>query len=92
MDHDPWRLTVQLTSKRMLKQYAEWHRLSGRGLAAKAKVSPAIVGHLMSGRRSTCNLNTARAIEEALSLPPDVLFVASPSRVADNGRQQAKAS
>lgn len=84
---DPWRLIVRLKSRRALNEYAEFHHLSGRALARKAKLGPAIVGHLMSGRRNTCSLKTARALEEALGCPSGFLFEPSMSSVADNGRR-----
>lgn len=88
MKPDPWRLIVRLKSRRALVEYCEFHKLSGRALAKRAGLGPAIVGHLMSGRRDTCNLSTARAIEEALQCPPGFLFEPSVSRAADSGRQQ----
>ena len=93
MQKDEWRLVMKLKSRRALQEYVDFHNLSVRGLAKKAKRSdgtplkPAIVGHLLSGKRSTCALETARAIEEALGCPPGFLFDATMSRVADDGRQ-----
>lgn len=60
--------------------------LSVRDLAARCVVkdrrtrkfkllSPAAVGHLRSGKRRTCEPDTARAIEAALNVPPGTLFV-----------------
>lgn len=87
MPTDPWRLIVRLKSRRALVEYAEFHKLSGRALAKKAGLGPAIVGHLMAGRRNTCTIETARKIEEALSCPSGFLFEPSMSRVADSKRQ-----
>lgn len=103
MDYDPWRITVKLKSRRALREYVDFHRISGRELARRAdeaakrrdknvSVGPAIVGHLLSGYRDTCNLATAKAIEEALGCPPGFLFEPSLSSVADNGRRQKVAS
>lgn len=78
---------MRLKSRRALNEYAEFHKLSGRGLAKRAGLGPAIVGHLMSGRRTSCNLATARALEEALQCPPGFLFEPSVSRAADSGRR-----
>jgi hypothetical protein len=103
MRPDPWRLIVKLKSRRALREYAEFHKLSGRALARKANeiaqkkggtVGPAIVGHLMRGGsngRDTCNLVTARAIEEALGCPPGFLFEPSLSPVSDTTRQRVSA-
>jgi|GEM_PF-1383075 hypothetical protein len=83
---DAWRLIVRLKSRRALREYVTFHGLTGRGLARKAGLKPAIVGHLLregpTGRNS-CSLATARAIEEALGCPPGFLFEPSMSRVAD---------
>lgn len=93
---DPWRLIVRLKSRRTLNEYIEFHKISGRELARRANliakkngdsVGPAIVNHLRSGYRDSCNLATARAIEEALQCPPGFLFEPSMSPVADNRRQ-----
>lgn len=80
---DPWRLIVRLKSRRALVEYLEFHKLSGRALAQRAGLGHAIVGHLISGRRNTCNLATARALEEALQCPPGFLFVPAVKRAAD---------
>lgn len=88
---EQWRLIVRLKSRRALREYAEFHKLSGRALAKKAGLKPAIVGHLMAGRRDTCNLDTARKIEEALGCPNGFLFEPSLSPVADTNRRQSVA-
>jgi hypothetical protein len=94
---EEWRLVATLKSRQALKDYVEFHNLSVRTLAAKAKkadgkpLGHAIVGHLIRGTRSTCNLQTARAIEEALGCPPGFLFEASMSRVADSPRRSVAA-
>ena len=86
-----------LKSRRALLEYMEFHKLSGRGLAKKAGVSPAIVGHLArdpkapTARRS-CSLKTARAIEEALACPPGFLFEPSMLRVADTATRTSSGS
>lgn len=94
---DAWRLIVKLKSRRALLEYADFHHLSGRALARKANeiakkkggtVGPGIVGHLMGGRRDSCNLVTATSIEEALGCPKGFLFEPSLSPVADSKRQQ----
>jgi hypothetical protein len=84
---------VRLKSRRALVEYAEFHKLSGRHGTldreeGKASV-PAIVGHLMSGRRNTCTCDTPK-IEEALSCPSGFLFEPSLSRVADSKRQRER--
>lgn len=87
MPMDEWRLTVKLKSHRALLEYMDFHRLkTAYALAGKAGLKPPAVGHLVSGRRTTCSLATARAIEEALQCPPGFLFEAKMSRVADAPR------
>lgn len=87
---------MRLKSRRALIEYADFHKLSGRALARKANeiakkkgatVGPAIVGHLMGGRRDSCNLITATSIEEALGCPQGFLFEPSLSPVADSTRR-----
>lgn len=105
MQVDPWRLTVRLKSRRALVEYVEFHKLSGRALARKAdaiakkkdkkaSVGPGIVGHLLRGGptgRDSCSLTTAKAIEEALGVPPGFLFEPSLSPVADTKRHRSAA-
>lgn len=92
MERDAWRLVVRLKSRRVLCEFATFKAYSVRALADAAKrtdgtsLKPAVVGHLMSGKRSTCSLATARAIEEALGVPHGFLFDPSMSKVADDGR------
>ncbi|MFL6164161.1 MAG: helix-turn-helix domain-containing protein [Jatrophihabitantaceae bacterium] len=50
--------------------------VSERELARRAGLSHATVNHLMTGRRSTCTLETAIAITRALGCPVGTLFVA----------------
>lgn len=83
---------MRLKSRRALIEYAEFHKLSGRALARKAGLGPAIVGHLLSGRRTTCNLSTARAIEEALQCPPGFLFEPALAPVADTSSRREAVS
>lgn len=82
--NDQWRLTVKLRSHRALREYMEFHHIpTAYALAKRADILPGTAGHLVSGRRSTCSLRTARRIEEALSCPPGFLFVPEMPKVAD---------
>lgn len=86
---------MRLKSKKALRDFAEHHNLSGRALAKKAGLKPAIVGHLMrdgATGRDTCNLDTAKAIEEALGCPKGFLFEPSLSPVADTKRRKKSAA
>ena len=79
---------MRLKSRRALREFMEFQKLSGRALAKKAGLSPAIVGHLARDpgsptARSTCSIATARAIEDALGCPPGFLFEAELCPVAD---------
>lgn len=56
----------------MLRKY---NRLTIRALAKRADVSHGIIGDLASGRRTTCNPDTATAIEKALDADPNTIFL-----------------
>lgn len=85
MHPDPWRLTVRLKSHKALRDYMEFHRIdTAYELARRAGLKVGVVGHVVSGRRNSCSLKTARAIEEALQCPPGFLFEARMSQVADH--------
>lgn len=87
---NPGRLWVKLVSAQALRQYMEFRQETNRSLAAKAGVGPGIVGHLRSGKRTTCSPRVAQAIEEALACPPGFLFVPKLSVIqADAGRAVA---
>lgn len=80
---DEWRLYVKLRSLKALREFMTFHGLkSGYALAKKAGILPGTVNHLLSGRRDTCSLQTARAIEEALGVPSGFLFEARMPHVA----------
>lgn len=92
--HD-WRLIVKLRSRRALLEFMQYQGLSGRALARKAGLSPAIVGHLArdshsKSARRTCSIKTARAIEEALGCPPGFLFEADMCSVAAHTTHREK--
>lgn len=70
------RLWVRLISRQAFRQYIEFRGETNESLGKKAGVSKAIVGHLRSGQRSTCNGKTAQRIESALNAPPGSLFLA----------------
>jgi transcriptional regulator with XRE-family HTH domain len=57
-----------------LRAYLRLLGMSERALAARAGVGHATVNHLVSGRRTTCTRQTARAIEAALACPPGLFF------------------
>lgn len=87
MNPDPWRLTVRIKSHKALLDYMEFHRIdTAYELARRANLKVGVVGHIVSGRRNSCSLKTARAIEEALGCPPGFLFEARMSQVADQSR------
>lgn len=75
---------MELVSPRVLASFMAYRGETVRSLAAKSTVglgrrgkplSPAVVGHLRSGKRRTCSPATAGAIERALQVPPGVLFI-----------------
>lgn len=82
MKAEKWRLTVRLRSRRALVDFMNFHRIkSAYELARRAGLKPGVVGHIVSGRRTTCSLATARAIEEALQVPTGFLFEPRMSQV-----------
>lgn len=89
MEPDAWRLTVKLKSHRALMEYMAFHRIgTAYELARRAGLKPGAVGHLVAGRRNSCSLHTAGAIEDALGCPPGFLFEARMSQVADTLRRK----
>jgi hypothetical protein len=93
LNGDDWRLTVKLRSHRALRDYMEFHHIkTGYALAKKADILPGTAGHLTSGRRNTCSLRTAKAIEEALGCPPGFLFVTEMSEVVGDNRRGGRAA
>src|SRR6185503_6701554 len=65
---------MQLRSRRALGDYIDLLGISERQLARNAGLSHSTVNHLVTGRRTTCSLRTAMAIERALDCPPGLLF------------------
>lgn len=88
-----WKLNVRLKDRRLLAHYIGPTGLdiSGRELARRAGLGQAIVGHLISGRRTTCSKSTAVAIERALGCPAGLLFDETVSAVRPDGRRVAAA-
>jgi transcriptional regulator with XRE-family HTH domain len=65
---------AQLRDRDALRAYLRLLGLSERALASRAGVAHATVNHLLSGRRTTCQHSTARAIERVLACPSGVFF------------------
>ena len=65
---------MRVRDRDMLVRYVALMGLSGRGLARRAQLSPAVVNHILAGRRTTCSARTAAALERALDAPPGLLF------------------
>ena len=76
------RFEVRLISHEAFASYMTFRGYSVRSLAHRLGVSPALVGHLRSGKRNTCSPTTAIAIEKALDAPRGSLFVPKVSHVA----------
>ena len=72
---------MQLRSRRALADYIDLLGVSERQLARSAGLSHSTVNHLVTGRRNSCSLHTAVAIERALDCPLGLLF--SPDTDAD---------
>lgn len=89
MTADTWRLTVKLKSHRALIDYMQFHNIgTAYELARRANLKVGVVGHLVAGRRNSCSLKTARAIEEALGCPPGFLFEPRMSQVVVDPRRR----
>jgi len=65
---------MRVRDRDTLRGFVRLLHLSERGLAAEAGVGHATVNHLLSGRRETCSLETARAIEHVLGCADGVFF------------------
>lgn len=77
---------MELISRQALNDYMRFRGETNRSLAsattgfvkkvgAGGPIKHGIVGHLRSGRRTTCSTETAKLIELALNAPPGSLFV-----------------
>lgn len=75
------RFDVKLISAKVLQEYMQFRGETVRSLAAKVGCDFRTIGHLRSGKRSTCNPTVAASIEKHLNAPPGSLFVAKVSRV-----------
>jgi hypothetical protein len=89
MRFETGRFWVRLISSEALAQYMSFRNLTVRSLSKRVGCSPALVGHLRSGKRNTCKPDTARKIEECLQAPPGSLFVPQVSRVVRDGKAAA---
>jgi DNA-binding Xre family transcriptional regulator len=67
---------VRVRSRLIFVALIDDAEVSERELARRAGLSHATVNHLMTGRRSSCTLETAIAITRALGCPVATLFVA----------------
>lgn len=72
---------MQLRSRDTLIDCLEFSGLSERELARAAGLGHATVNHLFTGRRTTCSLRTARAIERVFGCAAGSLF--APDTEAD---------
>ena len=67
---------MQLRSRETLIECLEVSGLSERELARSAPLGHATVNHLVTGRRRSCSLTTAIAIERVFDVSPGTLFSA----------------
>lgn len=65
---------MRLRDREALRAYLRMLAMSERSLAARAGIGHATLNHLLTGRRVTCTVHTARALELALSCPPGLFF------------------
>lgn len=61
-----------------------------RSLAELAGVSPAAIGHLLTGERSTVSEAVAQRLSAALHVPMDVLFVPTVSTSGDSVKLEVR--
>lgn len=74
-----------------LKMARKFNRFSQRELADRAKVSHQIVSFLETGKRKTCNPETASKLAEALNMPTQDIFLLEPLHVTETGLQKVAA-
>jgi hypothetical protein len=67
---------MRLRSRLALVSLIDGAGISEREVARRALLSHATVNHLVTGRRTTCSLATAVAIESVLAARPGSIFVA----------------
>lgn len=65
---------MQLRSRETLIECLEVSGISERELARSAPLGHATVNHLVTGRRTSCSLTTAIAIERVFDVSPGTLF------------------
>lgn len=76
------RFEVILIDAGALRNYMKFRGYTIRALAARVGCSHATIGHLHSGKRTTCSADTAKAIAKALDCLVESLFVARTSNVS----------
>lgn len=82
------RFEVKLISPDALAQYMRYRNHTVRSLAEVTGGHRSTIGHLRSGKRTTCSPDLAKRIERALDAPHGSLFVPRISRVArETGRK-----
>lgn len=83
------RIDVRLISAEALRQYMAFRGLSIQKVASLVGVSKSTIGHLHSGARNTCRLETARGIARVLDVPVQALFAPKMSTVYRDARRAA---
>lgn len=76
------RFEVKVISADALAAYMKHRGFTVRSLAEVTGGNRSTIGHLRSGKRSTCDPALALRIERALDAPRGSLFIPSVSRVA----------
>jgi transcriptional regulator with XRE-family HTH domain len=65
---------MRLRDREALRAYLRLLRTSEREFAARAGIAHATLNHLLTGRRQSCSVQTARAIERSLHCPDGIFF------------------
>lgn len=78
-----------VANRQALRMLIKYNRLSYRDVARRAGVAHGTVGDLVSGRRRTCNPETAEKIERALGADPNTIFSVKALPVVAAGHEAA---
>jgi DNA-binding Xre family transcriptional regulator len=65
---------MRLRDRDALRAYLRLLRVSEREAAQRAGIAHATLNHLLTGRRASCSVTTARAIEQVLRCPAGLFF------------------
>jgi transcriptional regulator with XRE-family HTH domain len=73
---------MKLKSAEVLRAFMSQKRFSVQRLATYSGCSKSMVGHLLSGYKTSCTVDLAQRLSEALDVPLEVLFEPRASAVS----------